>query len=211
MKSPHEKVLELVASGKISSADGSQLLTALKPERSRIEMWLIDPFELITLRWVWTLAVVVFIGSVALTPFQIRFDGAVDLHRVEDPVSWIAALSDQLVAWPLTALCFWLAARLTQRRPNFTEMFALVGAARLPLLLAACLLLAVRDLAGIDKDSPMAILLTAPLPLVAWTFLTLLSAFRACSGARGRSLAATFFIALVSAELLSNIVLRVAL
>lgn len=209
MTSPREKVLSLVASGRITSEEGDQLLTALRGKRSRIDTWFVDPFELIPVHWAWVLAIAVSVSSVTLAPFKIRFSGALDLRRVDDAVSWTVAVGDQLVAWPLTGLCFWFAARLTERRASLTEMLALVGAARLPLLLAACLLVVIRDAANIGPSSTLSILLVTLMPLVAFMFLTLLSAFRTCTGASGRRLAITFFVALVSAEAASKVVLKV--
>jgi hypothetical protein len=210
MSSPRDKILELVAGGKIQLDEADQLLAALKPDRSRLDVWILDPFEVIGPGRAWMLAILVCVGSLALARLHVRFDGAVDLHVIGQQVAWTTALADQLVAWPLTALLLWGVTAISNRRARLLEMVAFVGAARLPNLVAGCVAAAVvGDPIRFDPNSNAALLLVATsVPFIGWLFVTLLSAFRAASGSQGRKLAGLFVVGLVVAEIASKIVLR---
>lgn len=211
MSSPRDKVLELLAAGKIQADEADQLLAALKPDRSRLDVWLLDPFDVIGPGRAWLLAILVCLGSLALAPLHVRFNGAVDLrHVLGQNIPWTTALADQLVAWPLTALILWGVTAITNRRARLLEMIAFVGAARLPNLVAGCVPAAVvGDPTRFDPRSNAALILVATsVPFVGWLFVTLLSAFRAASGSQGRRLAGLFVTGLVVAEITSKFVLR---
>jgi len=209
MTSPRDTILELVAAGKIQPDEADQLLAALGPDRSRLDVWILDPFEVIGPGRAWMLALLVCVASLALAPLHVRFDGAVDVHVVHEQVAWTTAVADQLVAWPLTAVLFWGVTTLSTRRARFLEMVAFVGAARLPNLVAgAVTAVVVGDPTTFAPDSIAALVLVATsVPFIGWLFVTLLSAFRAASGSEGRKLAGLFVIALVLAEIASKIVL----
>ncbi len=210
MSSPRDKILELVAAGTLSPEEAEQLLSALKPTRSRLDVWILDPFEVLGTGRAWILAVLVCAGSIALSRMNVRFDGAVDLHIGARRVGWTTAFADQLVAWPLTALILWGGTVISNRRARLFEMVAVVGAARLPTLISACMTVAVvGDPTRFDPTSNAALVLVATsVPFVGWLFITLLSGFRAASGNHGRQLAASFAVGVVIAEVVSKIVLR---
>jgi len=208
MNEPREKVLNLVASGKISATEGQLLLGALKPARSRLSVWLLSPFELARPAQVWLAALLVCGGSLALRPLNIHFDGAIDLHVLETAASWPLALLEQAVAWPLTALVFWLLGLVSRQRAPLLELLGFVGAARTPHLLAALAVSLIRSSAGEgDGGAVGALMLVLVLPLVIWTCWLLYHALRTAVGARGVKLTLTYFAALVLAEVTSKMVL----
>jgi hypothetical protein len=210
MSEPREKILGLVASGKVSVSDGELLLASLRPARSRLWQWLFSPFELAKPVWLWTLAALVSAGSFALAPLNIHFDGALDLHRLDSAASWRVALLEQAVVWPLTALVLWLVALLTRQRARLLELLGFVGAARLPHLLAALMVMAITASIDLKEDQRAApLILLTVLPLVAWTCALLVSAFRTATGSRGVKLGISCFAAIVLAEVVSQACLGV--
>ncbi|MEY4546080.1 MAG: hypothetical protein RL685_2275 [Pseudomonadota bacterium] len=204
---PREKILGLVASGKISPNEAELLLGALKPARARLWTWLFSPFELASPRLVWAAALLACAGSLALRPLQVHFDGAIDLHLFESAASWRVALLQQAVAWPLTALVFWLLALVSRQRAQLLELLGFVGAARIPYLLAALLAGVTRSSAQLEKGAAALILLAAALPLMVWGCVLLYHALRTATGSSGRKLGLTFFAALVLAEVASKLML----
>jgi hypothetical protein len=207
MTEPREKILGLVASGKISPSEAELLLGALKPARGRVWTWLSSPFELATPAQVWAVALVTGAGSLALRPFHLRFDGALDLHLVEATPRWGLALLDQLVAWPLTALVFWAIGLLSRQRVRLLDLLAFVGAARLPQLLAALTIIGVISTKLHETRGAGLIVPALVLPLIGWTCLLLFSAFRTATGSQGGKLKLSFFAAIVLAEVASKLCL----
>ncbi len=208
MNEPREKILGLVAAGKLSTSEGQLLLGALKPARRQVWKWLFSPFELASPSTVWMVAVGVCVASLALSQLGIRFDGAIDLHLADSRVSWWTALLDQAVAWPLSALVFWLLSPLTRRRARLPEVLGFVGAARLPYLLAALVVAAVgaRSNLAESKSAALVIGLTVT-PLLIWTCSLLYTGLRTATGSRGPRLTLTFFAALLLAEVSSKLIL----
>lgn len=208
MSEPREKILGLVASGKISADEGNLLLGALKPARAAAWRWLFWPFERATQAQVWTVAALVCVGSLALAPLRIRFDGAIDLHLVESATPWHTALLDQVVAWPLTALVFWVLALATRQRARLRDVLGFVGAARAPYVLAALVVAAVGGSANLAESSGAALLIAVSvLPLLVWMCWLLFHGLRVATGGRGLRLALTFFAALLLAEVSSKLLL----
>lgn len=213
MSSPRDKVLELLAAGHIGKADAEALLTAIDHRRPRLEAWLLEPCEQLGPAQAWALGTLVFLSSLGLSRLGVRFDGALDLHLSSEPVPWRAALGDQLAAWPLAAATFALVTLLSRRRVRWLELLGFVGAARVPHLIAGSIGALVATATGrlLPESAAELVLVGFIVPLLGWSFLTLLSAFRVASGAQGRGLVVGFFTALAAAEVLSKLVLAALL
>jgi hypothetical protein len=65
---------------------------------------------------------VVSMLGLAVSRLGVRFDGALDLHTTKAPVALSVALLDQAVAFPLTALAFWISARIAAPRTRIVDM-----------------------------------------------------------------------------------------
>jgi len=137
MSEVSEKIMDLVKEGRISPEEGAQLLSAMGPSKGGLWQMLFFPFERLSLKTTVGIAFVVASCSMALSRLSIRFDGALDLHVNIAPVIWKVAFMEQVVAWPLTAISLWALAKSFQRQTRLSDFMAFVGAARLPLLLAA--------------------------------------------------------------------------
>ena len=202
MTSPRDKILQLIANGTISPEEGDKLLSAIKPEPSFWDKWLLDPFSVMETSAAWLLALLVAAGSIALYQFDIRFLGALDIQTFKD-ASLTNALVDQLAAWICMALCFYLVARAAKQKASLLEMMAFVGAARLPHLIAGIFTVLAQHYSWAKLTTIFII------PLIGWTMLALISGFRIASNAKGKSLAMTFFIALSLSEILSKLIIEV--
>jgi hypothetical protein len=207
MNEPREKVLSLVAAGKISAGEGELLLGALKPSRPRLATWLLSPFELAPPAAVWGTALAVSAGSLWLRSVNVHFDGALDLHVFDHAASWRQALLQQAVAWPLVALVLWLLGLVSRQPAALPELVGFVGAARLPYLLAAgvAALAHARSQGGAGAAGLLG--LAVVLPLIVWGCVLLHAAFRTAAGKQGRRLTLTYFAAILLAEVASKLVL----
>jgi hypothetical protein len=206
MNEPREKVLGLVADGKISASEGELLLGALKPSRSRLSTWLLSPFELASPALVWAAAVLVSAGSLALRPLNVHFDGTLDLHVLDHAASWQLALLEQAVAWPLTALVLWLVGLVTRQRARPLELLGFVGAARWPYLVAGAV--AGLAYAGNHGQGGSGLLgLGVVLPLIVWSTVLQHAAFRTATGGQGKKLTFAFLAAIVLAQVASEMCL----
>lgn len=207
MSEPREKILGLVATGKISADEGNLLLGALRPGRRQLWRWLFWPFERATLGQVWAAALGVCALSLALRPLNVRFDGAIDLHLVEQSASWRTALLDQAVAWPLTGLVFWLLGLVSRRSTRLLDVLGFVGAARLPYLLAALVVAAVGGRASLESGGAVLLVALSVVPLLVWMCWLLYHGLRVATGGRGLRLGLSFFAALLLSEIVSKLLL----
>lgn len=220
MTEPENKILGMVAEGTISPEEGDQLLRALRPERAFKFEWLWNPFPSIQPGHALIVGLFVLIASLSLSGFRMRFDGAIDLHLVPYGVTWLMAVTDQVVAWPLTALVLWLAARVAGSRGRLLDFFVHLGLARAPLLVAAGITIVVLgDASRLDvsrlgegQGEALALVLALVLvPCLMWFFVFLVQGFRDASGLAGARLGYAFTAGVLTAELLSKLVLGVVL
>lgn len=216
MSTAQDKILELIASGKVTPQEGELLLRSLRPARRAWWRVALNPFDTLSSRWLWTIAVLTAgLSVVVAAASRVRFDGALDMHVIAQPPPWRAVALDQLVAWPLTALVLWLVGLAFARQSRLLDFLAFVGAARAPLLLTACIaapLLA--PLAGSPaREQQSAVLLSAVvlIPFLVWFIALLVGAVRTASGTKGGRLAAAVITGLIAAETISKVVLGLAL
>ncbi|MDB4940771.1 MAG: hypothetical protein JWP97_305 [Labilithrix sp.] len=213
---PAERIENLVRTGSIAPSEGQRLLTALggegAPRRSFARL-LTNPFERLGGELTAGIGLVVAALSVGVAHLGVRFDGALDLHVVRHAVSVRVALLDQVVAWLVPALLFWLYARALSPGRRLRDFVGVVGVARLPLLLFAGPALALTPELPFDPAHPPARLLAVALLALAFIapFLTLLyRGFANASGLRGAGrLIGGFVAVLLASELLSKLLLAV--
>lgn len=212
MTASREKVLDLVASGKISASEGDELLRALQPAQKNRWRILVQPFESHSLTWLLAFGGVGALGALALSMLGIRFDGAIDVHRSTTDVPLSQALLDQAVAWPLMALVCWGVALAAGRASRLIDFVGVVGVARLPLLLVAVAGALIGPHLRQDADSEAtlgmlaleAFFLILVVPALVWAVVLLSQGFRHVSGLRGGKATLLFTLSLVVAEILAK-------
>jgi hypothetical protein len=137
VRSPEERIRDLVRSRAVEEADAARLLEAVRPASDRHLRRSRNPYE----RWsgerTSLAGVVIALAAFATSRMGIRYDGALDLHVVGEAIPLTTAIVDQLVAFPFTAAVLWAAARLLSRGARFVDILGLVGTARLPAVMAA--------------------------------------------------------------------------
>jgi len=211
MNAERQRILEMVASGSITPEEAEQLLEAVRTPKQPIAKWLFQPLELLTTQKALLVAAAAASASVALGFFQIRYDGALDMHVAREPVAAGQSLIDLLLAWPFTALVFFAVARLVGRQGRYVDFLAAVGLARIPLVLAGLIGAATAEatLAAVEGRVSPAMLVSAMLmlPLVAWTIALLVTGMRTAAGLRGGRLALASVVAIVLAETLTKLAL----
>jgi hypothetical protein len=131
-----ENILDLVASGKVTADKGDQLPRALKPERNKVWRGLFCPIGDLSSATLWTIAVVAPLLCAGLASLRFRFNRALDLHIVQDDLTWTHALADPFVVWSLTAVTFWGIARLVAKEGRVIDAVVFPCLGWFPTLLA---------------------------------------------------------------------------
>lgn len=212
MTTTKEKVLELVASGKVTAAEGDELLKALGPPG--VSRWrkLVNPFEAMPLSLGLALGVAGVLAALALTTLKVHFDGALDVHFGADAPVLAQALLEQAVVWPGVALVLWACAWALARQSRFVDFLSVVAVARLPLIVTG---LAVGFLGpylptavGAEPSqvavAPLLLLVVVTLPAIVISFTWFYQGFRNASGLRGVKAAVAFTLSIIAAEILSK-------
>jgi hypothetical protein len=208
------RVQGLVNDGRISPDEGERLRRALRGHSLALTI-VRNPVEYLRPRWAWMLAISVVVASLAVSQLGLRFDGALDVHRVAGTPAWRTAFVDQFVAVPFTALVFWLASLAVWRRGRWQDFALAAAIARVPaLLLCVWSLLVVPDVPGPEEivrmaqsgEVPVRLLISnlVSLPLLASMIFWLYRGFAFSAGARGPGAGVTFVVALVVAEVASK-------
>ena len=215
MTSAEERIKQLARAQSLDPADAERLLDAVRPPSERASTRLLsNPFD----RWsgeITSLAgVVVALGGLATSRLGVRYDGALDLHVVKGAVPFTVALADQLVAFVLTAIVMWGAARFVSRA-RFVDILGAVGLSRAPIVLVAMPLAFLVPLLPHDPTSPpnlalLGVVVFALVGIVAQIWMLVLG-FRTASGARGGRLAVAIVAGLFVAELVTKAALALAL
>jgi hypothetical protein len=213
MTTSREQILEMVASGKISAAEGEVLLQALRPKRR----WglLADPFDHLEATRALALGAAGAASGLVLSRFHIRFDGAFDVHLSRAAVTLRQALADQVASWPLVALALWAAARVSGARTRVVDVITNFGVARLPVLWVALVVVLLKDSLPKGPGTPSRLAIAAlialvvlALPALVYTVILFYRGFSAASGLRGTKGAFTFTLGLVLAEVVSKLALK---
>ena len=220
MSDAKRKVLDMVEQGKISSDEGDALLSAMKDEKKFSFRTLFDPYDRIGVVSSIAVGVVVAVVSAAVaTYFDVRYDGFLDLHTGGGDVDLLAAVNDQLVAWPVSALILWLIALPFARKARFVDFLGALGVARVLQLIAGLALppltppadvlerMATDPVSAIGEMTGMIPMILVAVILIGWFIATLVFAFRHASGIRGGKLAGVFVLALFVTEAASKVIL----
>lgn len=214
MSGTDARVQSLVDEGRITVAEGERLRRALRGH-SRWSTWVRNPVEYLPTTWAWMLAVLLVAASVAASQLGVRFDGAIDVHRVSGSPAWRTAVIDQVVAVAFTALVFWLASLTTWRRGRWQDFALATAVARLPaLLLFLWSLMVVPEVPRPEEilriaqsgEVPTRLLISnvGSFPLLAWMIFWLYRGFAFSAGVQGAVAGVIFVLALVAAEVSSK-------
>jgi hypothetical protein len=211
MTTSPEKVLELLADKRITSAEADSLLAALKPKAAtQAWTWFLNPLERLPLSVALGLGAIAVGLQLLLAQKGVSFDGALDVHASGATVGWNRALLHAAVSVPLTAAVFWGAARALKHSARFIDLVATVGLSRWPALVEGLVALRISGMGmhRLQHPGPLEIVLLLGLILFAIRNITILClGFRTASGLRGGRLASGIIGALLIAEVLSKIVL----
>lgn len=214
MNAARNRILEMLSAGKISPDEAEQLLAAVRGPNESFWSWIFRPMDRLQTPVATSIAVAGATMQLAIALLlHVRFYGALDSQPARGSVGWTAALVDLAVAWPITALIFFAAARLFARQGRFVDLLAMVGVARLPLLAAGAiaganreLLFSVAELAAKGQTPAVVIVIgLGAAVLSAWFITLLVTGLRTASGLRGGRLALAFLAALVVAEAISKV------
>ncbi|PTL79542.1 YIP1 family protein [Vitiosangium sp. GDMCC 1.1324] len=209
MSSPREQILEMVASGKLTAAEGDQLLASIGQPRPSVWRWMFDPLSCLRTRMALAVSAAFAAVSLGLTRLGLRFDGALDVHANAGVLSWPVALAEVALVWPVTAAVFWAVARLLGRRTaRWVDVLGAVGLARVPLVLSGVVVAVLAPAESPRELSPQVIALAIlSLPLIGWSIAALVLGFRTATGLKGARWVSGFLVALIVAEVLSKVVL----
>lgn len=223
MMRQEERVLAMARAGTISREDADRLLAALqgsRRERPSMLSFLIQPMDVLSPRAAAIAAIAITLVSLVVGRLGVRYDGALDLHRVSGSPPWPIVLFDAANAVLLTGAVLWLAARLITRQVRFVDFVMTAALARLaqvcaglaalvavpnPEVVARAVLDAVTNRAPVD----ISILLggIVLLPFFAWFLALLYFGFRTSSGLSPARTALALTAGLVAAEVLSKLAL----
>ena len=209
---PAERVRRLVEAGSVAPDEGARLLAAMSEAPARSRLWLlVDPFDRFGGGTAAIAGAIISVLGIAVSRLGVRFDGFLDLHVDRAVVPpFRVALSDQLVAWLLPAVCFWAYARVFTRHVRLVDFVGKTGLARLPTLIGALVLVPLMpEHLAVPPEITPALLAVA---LVAVVFgvanVTLLYyGFKNASGLTGAKLVGGFIGLLIGVEALSKLLL----
>lgn len=210
MKTAEERILELAKKHAIGDAEAAQLLDAVGSARPApgLSALLQNPFERFGGEATSVVGLVVAALGVLATRFHVRFDGAFDVHTHGEAVTLLQAVLDQVLAFPFTALVFWLLARVHASGTRYVDVLGVVGVSRAPSTLAALLLGVVVGADVGPGKLTMGFIVAVCLAALGLQFYWL---YRGVSTARGRRDGRTvvvFVTAIIASEILSKLVLQ---
>lgn len=174
----------------------------------------IDPSARLTRAQGSILVAAAVVAGIAVSRLGVRFDGSLDLHIIHGAVPFGTALADQGVAVVLPAGIAWAIARIVRARPDPATLFVAVGVIRVPAVVAAPLLLAATPASPgpfpLQLNPTLLTVAAIALALIAWQVTLLVFGIRSATGLGGGRLAGAVIALVVSAELLSKLVLELA-
>lgn len=208
--SPEERVRHLMQTGAVAHEEGERLLSAMSDRSSSARSFVRDPFERIGGGTAAAIGAVVSVASLFVARLGVRFDGLLDLHSPHVVPSWRTAIVNQLAAWIVPSLCFWVYARVMNRHVRAVDFFGAVGLSRFPLLVAGLVTLPLVPSTLPMPPKPSAALLALvciTLVFAAMNVWLLYKGFKNASGLTGSKLVAGFIGLLVVGEAISKAVL----
>jgi hypothetical protein len=202
MTPAEQKVMGMVASGKITPGEGEELLGTLRPQRPSRPWRRLNPFERLATVPALGVALAIAAASIALGRLGVNFDGALDVHVGRVPSLPQSALQ-ATVAWPLFALVAWIVAKGLRSHGRLVDFVAAIGVSRAPLAMSGLL---VALMVGASRPHGARLAGVAAIGLLAiGCFGTLLFyGLKTASGLSGARLAVAVVGAAVVAEALSK-------
>ena len=210
-----DRVRALAAEGKLDAAEAARLLAAIDAPAAGASQWnkvLLNPFARLQTSTALVLGgITAACGVGAAIALGVRFDGFVDLHVVSN-VTLRAALLDQLASVLIPAFVLFTCARLLSPALRVVDFVVVTTLARAPLTLmsAPIALVSPAIVPGAVPTASLRLLAMIAFALlgvvghVTWLF----NGFRTASGVTGARSTAAFIGALVAAEVISKIALR---
>jgi hypothetical protein len=211
VSTPEERIKELARKSAIGPEAAERLLAAVRTEPATEEARY-NPFA----RWsgerTALAGLAVSAVAIAVSRLGARSDGALDYRTTATSVPFAAAVVDQLIVYPVTALALWAVARAFAREVRPIDILGTVGLARLPFVLSV-VPLAIIDLGKPEKADPT---------LASWVGLAVVGAgwslflymlvlgFRTATGLRGGRLAGAFIGGLLVAETVTKVLIHFA-
>lgn len=187
----------------------------MKPadQKSNMSAWLFKPYLFVggAQGMGWGTVILLLHIPLALM-FDIRFDGALDIHLVPEVGLWYIPMVDLLVAWGVMVLCMYLAAKLFSSPIRLIDIAGAVAIARIPLLISiipAMLLLpeaqTVEEFLSLYATEMIWLMVAAFLSLLflIWFLTLLFQAFKINSNLKGVRLWGGFLGSVIVAEGLS--------
>ncbi|MCC5917408.1 MAG: hypothetical protein JJU02_08795 [Cryomorphaceae bacterium] len=163
--------------------------------------------------------VFLIVGATLAGITNARFDGAIDLHFVEDS-NFLTALIDQVINAVIITACFYLTAWLSGAKKTRiidiagTMLLAKAPYALLPLLnLGGVMYGPGMALAAGDQPdaTEMGIMILLSIPLIAftvWSIALMVNAYKVSANLRGKRMVIGFIIALLVAEIITKIIVQ---
>lgn len=223
MMRQEERVLAMARAGTISQEEADRLLAALhvsRRERPSPLHFLIRPMDVLSPRAASIVAAAITLGSLIVARLGVRYDGALDLHRVSGTPPWPMVLFDGVNAVIVTGVVLWLAARLFSAQVRFVDFVMTVALARLaqvcagltaivsipnPETMARAVLEAFTNRTPVDIGILLGSIVL--MPFFAWFLALLYFGFRTSSGLSPARTAAALTAGLVAAEVLTKLAL----
>lgn len=196
-----EKVLSMMAEGRITSEEADELLKAMRTRRSMLWSGFLDPLDRLGTRGSVIAGVLAVLGGLLLSRTGVRFDGALDTHLSSQPVAWSTAFVDAAVAFPFTAIVMWLSARAFTKSVRFIDVLAAIGVSRVAVTFGAGVLRLLPQVGAGSPPAAMILVAVVALALVALQLTWLFRSFRTATGLKDGKLKAAFAVGLVTAEM----------
>lgn len=210
-----DRVRALAAEGKLDPAEATRLLAAIEaraPVGTSALDFLGNPFARLKTTTALLLgAMTAACGVGVAIAFGVRFDGFLDLH-VGSQVAPRVALLDQLASAALPAFVLFAIARILTPTVRLVDFFVVTMLARAPLTLVSVPLALVAPAmvpgtvpaASLRLFAMVALSLVGVVGHVTWLY----KGFRTASGVTGARSTAAFIGALLAAEIVSKLALR---
>jgi hypothetical protein len=205
-----DRISEMVASGKISAAEGEALRAAM----ARKTGWrvLFNPFVRMSDGVGLGLTLVALVANFLIAwQLRVRFNGALDLHPRQSAISPLLALLDCLDAVVVTALVLWCVGLVLNRSVRFIDFLNTVGVSRLPVLLGAIPIALltpseqqIKEMITNQSFDPKTLIIALiGLPVLVWQVTLLYTGFKTATGQKAPRVVGGFVLGLIAAEMIT--------
>lgn len=187
-------------------------------EKQKLSTWFFNPFLFLGGERMLFLGLIVLAIHIPAGYFlNIRFDGAVDMHLVSSVASWTTPVFDVLIAWGSMVLCMFGSAKLYQAPIRLRDIAGAVAFSRIPLLISIlpAILLgpdvqSVEQMLSLEGSDLYQLFALAVISIffLLWFFVLLFNAFKINSNLKGGRLWWGYIGAILTAEAVSIVVLR---